>query len=93
VTRTPRTPRPVLVPDPRLRLTLNGQPVEATVHLLWWQTQGRSFTRSGCGSRIPTQYMIRRPGETRWRRVYCYCFSNSGTCFIGRSLSLDQVVA
>lgn len=32
---------------------------------------------SGYGRKIPTSYEIRYLG--RWRRVYCTCYSNSGT--------------
>jgi hypothetical protein len=37
---------------------------------------------SGYGRRIPTQYMVKYAG--RWRRVYCYQFSNAGTAYIGQ---------
>ena len=46
---------------------------------------GLSFTASGYGSRIPTEYMIKYNG--RWRRVYCIIYSNNGTLFIGRKYS------
>lgn len=36
--------------------------------------------RSGYGRRIPTSYMVLLNG--RKYRVYCCCFSNSGTCYI-----------
>lgn len=49
---------------------------------LWWQKLGRSFTASGYGSRIPTTRMVQLPGSTRWRRVYCCCYGNSGYCFV-----------
>ena len=38
-------------------------------------------TRTGYGKRIPTEYMVKLPGS-HWRRVYCYIFSNSGTCYV-----------
>lgn len=41
---------------------------------------GLSFTASGYGSRIPTEYMVKWRG--RWRRVYCRIFSNAGTLYI-----------
>lgn len=47
---------------------------------LWWQEKGLSFTASGYGKRIPTTRQIRLHG--RWRRIYCCCFSNSGTCYV-----------
>lgn len=59
--------------------------VEVKEAPLWWQERGLSYTASGYGARIATRYMIKRDG--RWRRVYSYCYSNSGTTFIGRKLS------
>ncbi len=49
---------------------------------LWWHERGLSYTRSGYGGRIPTMYMGRLPGTTRWRRIYCAVWSNAGTCYI-----------
>lgn len=43
---------------------------------------GLSYTRSGYGSRIPTPYLVRLPGNKRWRRVYCCIWSNLGTCYV-----------
>ena len=42
---------------------------------------GLSWTVSGYGSKIPTQYMVRTSGN-RWRRVYCAVFSNIGTLYV-----------
>ena len=61
-------------------LTINGAPVESRVKTLWWQDRGLSYTRTGYGRRIPTAYQVRLSG--RWRRVYCCCYSNSGTCYV-----------
>lgn len=44
------------------------------------QLQGLSYTASGYGEKIPTEYMVHWRG--RWRRVYCRIFSNSGTLYI-----------
>lgn len=41
---------------------------------------GLSYTASGYGDKIPTEFMVRYLG--RWRRVYCRIFSNIGTLFI-----------
>lgn len=30
----------------------------------------------------PTSWEVRLEGETRWRRVYVWQFSNAGTCFV-----------
>jgi len=64
------------------QLEINGQPVPTRVVTLPWQEAGKSFTSTGYGRRIPTRYMVQAPGSTRWRRVYCCIFSNSGTCYI-----------
>ena len=36
---------------------------------------------TGYGSKIPTQYKIQLAGCKLWRRVYCICYSNSGTLY------------
>ena len=69
--------------------SLDSTPVECKIEPLWWQTQGLSFTATGYGSRIPTQYMVKVMGK--WRRVYCRCNSNVGTTFIGRGVSRHLV--
>jgi len=48
--------------------------------LLPWQKLGLSYTTTGYGRRIPTTKMVRLNG--RWRRIYCCCYSNSGTCYV-----------
>lgn len=57
---------------------------------LWWQEQNLSYTASGYGSRIPTRYMVKV--GSRWRRVYCCIYSNSGTLFIGRDIKTGTIV-
>lgn len=44
----------------------------------------RRLTAEGCTPRSgsPSDWMIRLEGENRWRRVYCWQFSNAGTLFI-----------
>ena len=56
------------------------QQVECKIKRLWWQERGLRYTASGCGKKIPTEYMIKYNG--RWKRVYCCIFSNAGTFFI-----------
>lgn len=67
--------------------------VDVKVSRLWWQTEGTpsgcsgqdkglSYTASGYGKRIPTEYMVKYNGK--WRRVYCRIYSNSGTLYIGK---------
>ena len=48
---------------------------------LWWQEQGLSYTASGYGAKIPTQWMVRTIDQ-KWRRVYCAIYSNIGTTYI-----------
>ena len=49
---------------------------------LWWHLKGLSYTASGYGRKIPTRHMVRLPGASRWRRVYCCIYSNVGTCYV-----------
>jgi hypothetical protein len=56
--------------------------VESKIDLLPHQVQGLSFTATGYGKRIPTNYCVRFNGK--WRRVYCAIYSNIGTCYIGK---------
>ena len=39
-----------------------------------------SNSKTGYGSKIPTQYMVFV--ENKWRRVYCRVYSNIGTCYV-----------
>lgn len=55
--------------------------VDVKVSRLWWQDKGLSYTASGYGKRIPTEYMVKFNGK--WRRVYCCIYSNAGTLYIG----------
>ena len=64
--------------------------VDAKESPLPWQVLGLSYTASGYGRRIPTRYMVRFNGK--WRRVYCYIFSNSGTLYVGK-LSDNLIVS
>jgi len=45
-----------------------------------WQKRGFCETASGYGNKLTTRYMINF--EKFNYRVYCRCFSNSGTCYI-----------
>jgi hypothetical protein len=40
-----------------------------------------NYSRSGYGSKIPTQYMIKTI-DNREHRVYCICYSNNGSLYI-----------
>jgi hypothetical protein len=63
-----------------LTLDVDGVPTPAARRPLWWHTAGKTYTASGYGSRIPTQYVVRL--DKRWRRVYCCIHSNIGTCYV-----------
>lgn len=64
--------------------------LETKVQLLWWQERGLSFTSTGYGRRIPMRYMVRLPGDPRWRRVYCAVFGNNGTCYVEDKKNRDE---
>lgn len=69
---------------------MRTESVEAKASPMPHHVAGLSWTATGYGERIPTQYMVRV--ANRWRRVYCYLISNSGTLFIGRNLRTGTVV-
>ena len=62
------------------RICIND--LQQKVNLLPWQEAGLQYTASGYGRKIPTSRMVRLPGDQRWRRVYCCCYSNAGTCYV-----------
>ena len=57
-----------------------GEKLEARQLLLWWQKEGRSYTATGYGAKIPTIRVVRH--NRRWKRVYCMIYSNVGSLFI-----------
>ena len=59
---------------------ITGEKLEAKQLLLRWQKEGRSYTATGYGAKIPTSYMVRH--NRRWKRVYCMIYSNAGSLFI-----------
>lgn len=65
-----------------VRLASGPVQCEATYRPLWWQVKGLTYTASGYGGKIPTPWQVQLPGSTRWYRVYCMIYSNSGTCYI-----------
>ena len=50
-----------------------------------WQTAGLQQTASGYGSKLTSRLMVRVHGESRLRRVYVTCWSNSGTAWFVHS--------
>ena len=55
------------------------------LHIKETETPRSGQTASGYGRRLPTPYMVMV--DRVWRRVYCVCFSNAGTLYIGKSYS------
>lgn len=47
---------------------------------LWWHTKGLQQTSTGYGAKLATPYKVLYDGKLR--RVYCRCFSNTGTLYI-----------
>ena len=47
---------------------------------LWWQKKGLQQTATGYGGKLTTTKKALHNG--RWYRVYCMCYSNSGSCYI-----------
>jgi len=62
--------------------------LETKVDLMPHHEQGLSYTATGYGHKIPTQYKVKH--LNRWKRVYCRVFSNSGSLYI---LSGTQEIA
>ena len=62
----------------RLSLETLNRKIEPMKH----HRLGLSWTRTGYGSKIPTELMVQFPGSPRWRRVYCCQYSNIGTRYV-----------
>ena len=60
----------------------NLNELEHKTSLLPHHEAGLSYTTTGYGRKIPTTNMVKIPGSSRWRRVYCCIFSNVGTCYV-----------
>lgn len=58
-----------------------GKIVEMKDRLLWWQERGLTYTASGYGH-IPSRYLVRFEGETRWRRLWTMGWSNARTAYV-----------
>ena len=55
---------------------------EERENLMPWQRSGRlTWTATGYGH-IPTTRMVKTEPFGPWRRVWAYCISNSGTCYV-----------
>lgn len=67
----------------QLLLPMREKPLE-------WQVQGLQETATGYGARLTTTKQVYFNG--RWMRVYCACWSNNGTCYIGPSKSWIGVI-
>ena len=63
---------------------------DVMVDYLPWQLQGKTYTATGYGSKIPTSKKIKYNGI--WHRIYCAIYSNIGTCYIiskGQKIIVD----
>jgi hypothetical protein len=60
------------------------------LHVKETETPRSGRTASGYGRRIPTSYMVMY--NRVWRRVYCVCFSNTGTLYIGKTYTPKLVI-
>lgn len=58
--------------------TLHRRPVPKRGMLQLAPGQGAD----GYGKKITTDICLKFRGEKKERRVYCICFSNSGTCYV-----------
>ena len=66
--------------------------VRETERPCWGMTREGYTQRSGA----PTGWMIRLAGESRWRRVMAWQFSNAGTLFVrvrGEALVIPRLFA
>ena len=66
-------------PFVRFEYSVNG--VNCIRKPMYHHTHNLSYTASGYGDKIPTEYMVRVFNQ-RWHRVYCICHSNVGTCYV-----------
>ena len=55
-------------------------PVKGVRKPLWHHEHGLSYTASGYGSRLPTEWMIRH--EKKLYRIYCVIYSNAGSIYV-----------
>lgn len=72
--------KPEAVTVATFALRVDGVSTPAARRPLWWHTAGKTYTASGYGKRIPTEFVVRL--DKRWRRVYVCVFSNSGTLYV-----------
>lgn len=70
-----------------LHFGFGGEPrqtvkVECEDRPLGWQKAGLTYTASGYGRHIATNYVVKWEG--RWRRVYSTRYGNAGSAYIGK---------
>jgi hypothetical protein len=58
----------------------NFEDLETIEAPLWHHKRGLSQTATGYGRKLATVYKVRHNGQ--WYRIYCHCFSNSGSLYI-----------
>lgn len=55
-------------------------PIKVIRDPLWWQKEGLSYTSSGYGSKIPTEWVTYI--NNRKHRIYIVIYSNSGSLYV-----------
>ena len=61
-------------------LYIGTKHLETVTELMPHHKRGLTYTATGYGGKIPTQYKVKYNG--RYYRVYCAIFSNIGTLYI-----------
>ena len=78
--RLPLIPNPTTQDNTMTTLNYIDPPQPLTYAPLWWHDQGLTQTATGYGGKLTTPYKAMHNG--RLYRVYCMCYSNSGTNYI-----------
>jgi len=63
-----------------INLYIGTEQLETITALMPYHKQGLTYTATGYGGKIPTQYKVKHNG--RLYRVYCAIFSNNGSLYI-----------
>ena len=72
---------------------VDGKVAQGIHRPLTWQTMGLTYTASGYGAKIPTEWFV-QVGSRKYR-VYVCQYSNNGTAYIcrgGKGLCTENIV-
>ena len=61
---------------------MRTESLEIKEDLLPHHEMGLSYTRTGYGSKIPSRFKVKMPGNPRWYRVYSMCFGNASSDYV-----------